>query len=117
MAARASLDRRGRRADLAAFHRFRERGADDGPCQLAFPPDPRAARAAPYPRADDAHRRRAAGAAGAGGDPRHRLAAETVRLARTAPAKPGARRSEEHTSELQSLMPIAYAVFCLEQKK
>src|SRR3546814_3686867 len=47
MAARASLDRRGRRADLAAFHRFRERGADDGPCQLAFPPDTRAARAEP----------------------------------------------------------------------
>src|SRR3546814_5891470 len=26
-------------------------------------------------------------------------------------------RSEEHTSELQSLMPISYAVFCLKQKK
>src|SRR3546814_6326462 len=26
-------------------------------------------------------------------------------------------RSEEHTSELQSLMRIAYAVFCLKQKK
>src|SRR3546814_3463468 len=25
-------------------------------------------------------------------------------------------RSEEHTSELQSLMRISYAVFCLEQK-
>src|SRR3546814_8463242 len=25
-------------------------------------------------------------------------------------------RSEEHTSELQSLMPISYAVFCLKQK-
>src|SRR3546814_10097436 len=31
-------------------------------------------------------------------------------------AQPGA-RSEEHTSELQSLMRISYAVFCLKKKK
>src|SRR3546814_7817937 len=29
----------------------------------------------------------------------------------------GAGRSEEHTSELQSLMRISYAVFCLTKKK
>src|SRR3546814_1721683 len=29
----------------------------------------------------------------------------------------GLHRSEEHTSELQSLMRISYAVFCLKQKK
>src|SRR3546814_5910559 len=29
----------------------------------------------------------------------------------------GGARSEEHTSELQSLMRISYAVFCLKQKK
>src|SRR3546814_1852917 len=29
---------------------------------------------------------------------------------------PGNRRSEEHTSELQSLMRISYAVFCLNKK-
>src|SRR3546814_4403069 len=29
----------------------------------------------------------------------------------------GEMRSEEHTSELQSLMRISYAVFCLKQKK
>src|SRR3546814_2117540 len=29
----------------------------------------------------------------------------------------GDRRSEEHTSELQSLMRISYAVFCLKKKK
>src|SRR3546814_4397668 len=29
----------------------------------------------------------------------------------------GSRRSEEHTSELQSLMRISYAVFCLKKKK
>src|SRR3546814_8116743 len=28
----------------------------------------------------------------------------------------GVRRSEEHTSELQSLMRISYAVFCLKKK-
>src|SRR3546814_14520971 len=30
---------------------------------------------------------------------------------------PSAARSEEHTSELQSLMRISYAVFCLKKKK
>src|SRR3546814_11064915 len=30
---------------------------------------------------------------------------------------PPRRRSEEHTSELQSLMRISYAVFCLKKKK
>src|SRR3546814_3225621 len=30
---------------------------------------------------------------------------------------PRPRRSEEHTSELQSLMRISYAVFCLKKKK
>src|SRR3546814_2540073 len=37
---------------------------------------------------------------------------------RSANAEHGrATRSEEHTSELQSLMRISYAVFCLKQKK
>src|SRR3546814_2768048 len=31
--------------------------------------------------------------------------------------KPSEVRSEEHTSELQSLMRISYAVFCLKKKK
>src|SRR3546814_3739119 len=33
------------------------------------------------------------------------------------PSHPRTRRSEEHTSELQSLMRISYAVFCLKKKK
>src|SRR3546814_10055459 len=34
------------------------------------------------------------------------------------PLSPGVRgRSEEHTSELQSLMRISYAVFCLKKKQ
>src|SRR3546814_5465969 len=32
-------------------------------------------------------------------------------------AKSSRARSEEHTSELQSLMRISYAVFCLKKKK
>src|SRR3546814_9045732 len=33
------------------------------------------------------------------------------------PGGAGLGRSEEHTSELQSLMRISYAVFCLKKKK
>src|SRR3546814_5004298 len=33
------------------------------------------------------------------------------------PATVFAQRSEEHTSELQSLMRISYAVFCMKKKK
>src|SRR3546814_1681417 len=50
---------------------------------------------------------------------RHRHAVETARrrhAPRRAQRKPQ-RRSEEHTSELQSLMRISYAVFCLKKKK
>src|SRR3546814_1822575 len=45
------------------------------------------------------------------------VAAEEV--ASPTPAAPTilAERSEEHTSELQSLMRISYAVFCLKKKK
>src|SRR3546814_7132566 len=32
-------------------------------------------------------------------------------------ARPNPQRSEEHTSELQSLMRTSYAVFCLKKKK
>src|SRR3546814_3591376 len=51
------------------------------------------------------------------------LCAETVALAcanaqgRLADVVEIAVRSEEHTSELQSLMRISYAVFCLKKKK
>src|SRR3546814_4742066 len=61
--------------------------------------------------ADHAH-----GAAGAG-----RAVLAQRRRARWQPverAGHGARpRSEEHTSELQSLMRISYAVFCLKKKR
>src|SRR3546814_5961491 len=38
-------------------------------------------------------------------------------LRRMSPGASLAVRSEEHTSELQSLMRISYAVFCLKKKK
>src|SRR3546814_9494922 len=38
-------------------------------------------------------------------------------IADAACAASGSCRSEEHTSELQSLMRISYAVFCLKKKK
>src|SRR3546814_4912880 len=48
-----------------------------------------------------------------------RMAHDVLSVAsRKQTAKPPATlRSEEHTSELQSLMRISYAVFCLKKKK
>src|SRR3546814_8689799 len=43
--------------------------------------------------------------------------ARTIPRCRRTFARPGEWRSEEHTSELQSLMRISYAVFCLKKKK
>src|SRR3546814_5593090 len=45
--------------------------------------------------------------------------ARIIWLGKHADATPGFLkiRSEEHTSELQSLMRISYAVFCLKKKK
>src|SRR3546814_10552631 len=49
----------------------------------------------------------APGEEGAGGDLDHAVRADAL----------AGLRSEEHTSELQSLMRISYAVFCLKKKK
>src|SRR3546814_9443595 len=66
----------------------------------------------------------------AGGPPRRRISGQQLErggraYARTLGRVAGddgdsrrpAQRSEEHTSELQSLMRISYAVFCLKKKK
>src|SRR3546814_3998382 len=45
------------------------------------------------------------------------LGAIGVAALRADPCLPLVHRSEEHTSELQSLMRISYAVFCLKKKK
>src|SRR3546814_8338300 len=44
------------------------------------------------------------------------ILAMTRLAAHTPSANAGTSRSEEHTSELQSLMRISYAVFCLKKK-
>src|SRR3546814_8701176 len=46
----------------------------------------------------------------------HRIAVGPA-ACRQSPGALGQLRSEEHTSELQSLMRISYAVFCLKKKK
>src|SRR3546814_1254353 len=48
---------------------------------------------------------------------RHRVAAHHADLAGGRGGGLRAHRSEEHTSELQSLMRISYAVFCLKKKR
>src|SRR3546814_66839 len=52
-------------------------------------------------------------------DPRRRLRVATKypEIARRHFADKGEQRSEEHTSALQSLMRISYAVFCLQKKQ
>src|SRR3546814_10654819 len=70
------------------------------------------------------HRDARADGGGVGGGQRHAIEADLARL-RVVEALgeleegrlAGARRSEEHTSELQSLMRISYAVFCLKKKQ
>src|SRR3546814_4208664 len=63
------------------------------------------------------------GDAGKAGLPGHRYAARRARPVRRSRrdgvdgAIRRAERSEEHTSELQSLMRISYAVFCLKKKQ
>src|SRR3546814_3647596 len=62
-----------------------------------------------------ARQRRAQGVNEIAADPRQRALDDgRVVVAGLAPPLP---RSEEHTSELQSLMRISYAVFCLKKKK
>src|SRR3546814_7284365 len=65
--------------------------------------------------------RRAANGGGPGVLTENRLAAAlrsmAPRLARLGVESFTPHRSEEHTSELQSLMRISYAAFCLKKKK
>src|SRR3546814_9299985 len=48
---------------------------------------------------------------------RRGLARQVAADKRQRPRQRTAARSEEHTSELQSLMRISYAVFCLKKKQ
>src|SRR3546814_789886 len=69
---------------------------------------------------DHAEQRGLAGAVGADDaddGARRNLEAEVVDQQLVAEGLADVLRSEEHTSELQSLMRISYAVFCLKKKK
>src|SRR3546814_2029061 len=77
----------------------------------------RAARQSAEGRAVAAARRQ--GCARSVGDARFAARDPAPKAERDAQARAGRgqARSEEHTSELQSLMRISYAVFCLKKKK
>src|SRR3546814_7442138 len=72
---------------------------------------------------DSSPRRKSLGSRSRGNDGEERGAvrseerARPPRLRRAVHGRQRLRRSEEHTSELQSLMRISYAVFCLKKKK
>src|SRR3546814_6236713 len=78
------------------------------PYTTLFRSDRDAGRGGPSPRARG-HRRHARL-----GDPPAGRAGRRAAMKHVAVLKGG--RSEEHTSELQSLMRISYAVFCLKKK-
>src|SRR3546814_6378614 len=52
-----------------------------------------------------------------GGDGKDTISGDALASGKTGIAEANNKRSEEHTSELQSLMRISYAVFCLKKKK
>src|SRR3546814_7634128 len=98
------------------FHRRSTLNVGDVAFQGFGEEAPRAGPIAPrqHPGVDDAAQRRAIrGPPHVIGD----VVAEDVRLKRIAERCDKVVRSEEHTSELQSLMRISYAVFCLKKKK
>src|SRR3546814_3903206 len=78
-------------------------GGSTSTCSASWP----STQATPTPRGLPARHRPA--------HPQHRRPAPTT--SRSLPISTVADRSEEHTSELQSLMRISYAVFCLQKKK
>src|SRR3546814_4954865 len=87
---------------------FRSTGAGVNNCRVGL-------ESAAAAGAEDRHRLRergGTGCLGVRGDQQEELL-EALAGERTS----GAVRSEEHTSELQSLMRISYAVFCLKKKK
>src|SRR3546814_1042013 len=102
--------------------RISDWSADGCSADLAAAGRPRAAGSRGGKPDRPSERRRAA--AGAAPEPRHdrRSARSGDSLSRPRnypdlPTLAAFARSEEHTSELQSLMRISYAVFCLKKKK
>src|SRR3546814_7346497 len=102
---------------LGRFSRVRPRDPVDQLWPLLAQPAAAPAQGARPHRADDRARRdpRRGRQCPAAGDARLGYLLR-ARLLRREPARHRL-RSEEHTSELQSLMRISYAVFCLKKKK
>src|SRR3546814_5112404 len=78
-----------------------------------------AARSNPTSPCTDANRSSTRANASAGSSPASgsRYSSSSIILSLSAQSAIVTDRSEEHTSELQSLMRISYAVFCLKKKK
>src|SRR3546814_9972433 len=72
--------------------------------------------AEPVARIADAHRAPQIESEGLGLEP-HPEGVAVGAVQRQPAGRLGGGRSEEHTSELQSLMRISYAVFCLKKKR
>src|SRR3546814_4159531 len=93
--------------EAAATHRKNARAADEPAWQA--------------PHADPLHGEAEASSAplshGAGWKGEGRSCGATRAVGHIFSKRSNRRRSEEHTSELQSLMRISYAVFCLKKKK
>src|SRR3546814_9049389 len=94
-------------SDLSALHRARDAESDRTAGRLS------AARGAARPFPLQAGRRLSRGRRGTADRRRPWRALQKPRGRRL---RRDAGRSEEHTSELQSLMRISYAVFCLKKK-
>src|SRR3546814_9238570 len=92
-------------SDLRSARRNRHPARRAAPPPRRFPPAPRHGR----------RRRRPSTPPSPGGGARETRRARRGRCPK-ASQNPAAARSEEHTSELQSLMRISYAVFCLTKK-
>src|SRR3546814_6267740 len=87
---------------------YKDFGFEDVQVKLALRPEPRMGDDATWEKAEDALR----GALRAAGVEWEELPGEGAFYG----PKIEYHRSEEHTSELQSLMRISYAVFCLKKK-
>src|SRR3546814_1395712 len=85
-------------------HERGDRQHQAGQVEEPAPPVPRLARVQPEQHAQDQ-------------EPGQEQDQAEVEFNLRAHAASSAARSEEHTSELQSLMRISYAVFCLKKKK
>src|SRR3546814_8202160 len=106
-----SSDLSGRRCASASLSAAARRSGFPGSARSAYPAWFHVGASPP------ADRRMARLRAGRAGQLRHPDCARQAACGGTLDRRAGVRRSEEHTSELKSLMRISYAVFCLKKNK